>query len=149
MLLFIMLVFIMLLVSTLVYIMTPCWLAGHVGVPVGGRPGCLAVAVTGQLLDIGCVWRPGLVELLLPGWEGREQVPHAAGVADVLQHVQVVAIRCICPWLEGDLLQEVVVLAGLPLVGPHGDPGAHWCGHGHVGHLCRYWLGWEHLVLWV
>ena len=139
MLLFIMLVFIMLLVSTLVYIMTPCWLAGHVGVPVGGRPGCLALAVTGQLLDIGCVWRPGLVDLLLPGGVGHEHVPHAARVADVLQHVQVVAIRCICPWL--DLLHEVVVHAALTLVGPHGDPGAHWCRHGHVGHLCRYWLG--------
>jgi hypothetical protein len=32
-------------------------------------------------------------------------------VADFLQHVQVVAIRCICSWLEGDLLHKVVVLA--------------------------------------
>ena len=59
-----------------------------------------------QVLDIGCVWRPGLVDLLPPGGEGREHVPHAARVANVLQHVQVVAVRCICSWLECDLRDE-------------------------------------------
>ena len=41
-------------------------------------------------------------------------------VADVLQHVQVVAVRCIRSWLEVDLLHEVIVPVGLPLGGPHG-----------------------------
>ena len=68
-----------------------------------------------------------------------------------LGHVHVHgAIGSICSWLECDLLDEVVVLAGLPLVDPRGDPGAHWHRHGHARHLCRdgrHWLDVEHLWL--
>ena len=59
-------------------------------------------------------------------WEwSMDHVHHVALAANVLQHVEVVAIRRICSWSEGDLPDKVIELVGLPLGGPHGDPGAH------------------------
>ena len=99
----------------------------HVGVPVVGGPGCLVIPISGNVLDMGSVETPGLV--------GVGYIGHIYGWgAGLLHPEQSLAVGHVVAWLKVQLLNKVVVLDGLPFVGPGGHSSACW--HGDAGHLC-------------